>query len=147
MISGFSFALLLPEIFIFFLALFLVFGVLYLNVEKTIEGGKRSPLINNSIFSLVTIGLLLTLNLLLESPFNYTTFFGTLVSFSLVTKMKLLVVFIAIFLVQILKYNSKFEKVQSFEIGVLLTLSVGGLFLLMSANDLVLFYLALEHKV
>lgn len=124
MVTTFSFALFFPELFLFFLSLFLVFGVLYLKVEKKISSRDKTPLLNASMFSLLALGFFITFLLVLETPETFSLFLGTINNFFFLKVIKCLVLFIAFLLVIIFKQTSKVEKLQNFEVAVLLSLSL-----------------------
>jgi NADH:ubiquinone oxidoreductase subunit 2 (subunit N) len=138
-----DFAAVLPELFLISTSLLLLlFGAIF---STSAQSGF--PVLLRNVAALVELVLVYTLLLLLFNPieggiFLYSTFlvdFGTFF-------FKLLVVIGTLFSIQISTRSLESEGISSFEFTLLLALSTGGMFFLISAADLLSMYLAIEFQ-
>lgn len=130
---------LFSEFFIIFFILFaLILGLTFMKKEK-------EYLVNSFFIRYSAINLIFVFLLLWNLPFNTVFLFNGLIlvdSFSIITK--LFIVFLTfIFLFISLDYLMSFH-INKYEFFIFIFLGVLGLFFLISANDLLILYLALE---
>jgi len=125
--------LFLPEIFLTIsILLTLMIGVFF----------KNSYVLVTSI----TYGILITLILIIQSSFNdsFKLFSDSFVSNSFTNFFKILILIGTFFILIITQNFIKETKIDKFEYSLVLLLSVLGMFIMISSNDLILFYLGLE---
>lgn len=136
-----DFAALLPEFFIISISLLLLlYGVIF-------STGSDQPVLLRNIGTLVQLTLVYTLLLLLSNPiggglFLYSTFLIDYGAFFF----KILVIVGTLFTIEISLHSLESEGINSFEFTLLLLLSTGGMFFLISAADLISMYLAIEFQ-
>ena len=125
--------LFLPEIFLTIsILLTLMIGVFF----------KNSYVLVTSII----YGILITLILIIQSSFNdsFKLFSDSFVSNSFTNFFKILILIGTFFILIITQNFIKETKIDKFEYSLVLLLSVLGMFIMISSNDLILFYLGLE---
>jgi proton-translocating NADH-quinone oxidoreductase chain N len=136
-----DFAALLPEFFLISTSLLLLlYGV-------TFSTWSHQPVLLRNIGTLVQLTLVYTLLLLLSNPiggglFLYSTFLLDYGAFFF----KILVIVGTLFTIEISLHSLESEGINSFEFTLLLLLSTGGMFFLISAADLISMYLAIEFQ-
>lgn len=103
---------------------------------------KKSYLTGNWILG----GLILSLiAILLHNPQNVTTLFTDMVALDpFAVYFKIVILIATIFVVLISKYNKEFTNYRVGEYYVLIAIMVFGMFLMVSAVDLIMIYLAIE---
>ena len=103
---------------------------------------KKSYLTGNWILG----GLILSLiAIFFHNPQNVTTLFTDMVALDpFAIFFKLLILVVTIFVVLISRYNKEFTDYRICEYYVLITIMVFGLFLMVSAVDIIMLYLAIE---
>ena len=125
--------LFLPEIFLS-LAIFatLLIGVFFKN--------------SYNLVTKIIYGIIISLILIILSSFNesYKLFSESFVSNSFTNFFKVLILVGTFFILLITQNFIKDIKINHFEYSLVLLLSVLGMFIMISANDLILFYLGLE---
>ena len=125
--------LLLPEIF------------LAISILATLMVGvffkKSYTLVTNIIY-----GIIITLTLIILNSFDesFKLFSDSFVSNSFTNFFKILILIGTFFILIITQNFIKETRIHYFEYSIILLLSVLGMFLMISANDLILFYLGLE---
>ena len=125
--------LFLPEIFLAVsILLTLMIGVFFKN---------SYTLVTNIIY-----GIIISLMLIITNSFNdsFKLFADSFVSNSFTNFFKILILIGTFFILIITQNFIKETKINYFEYSLLLLLSVLGMFIMISANDLILFYLGLE---
>jgi NADH-quinone oxidoreductase subunit N len=100
-------------------------------------------------YNLVTkiiYGIIISLILIILSSFNesFKLFFDSFISNSFTNFFKILILIGTFFILLITQNYIKDIKINYFEYPIVLLLSVLGMFIMISANDLILFYLGLE---
>jgi len=138
-----NFIRLLPEIFLISVGLFLLlYGVLW-NNSKLLKGTNiLNQILGLSLFTII-ISLFFIFNDKLESSNIFDTFL-VVNDFSLISKMILLFSTIIVFIVSF--YYIKNDKLNSFEYPILILFATSGLLLLISSNNFISLYLALEYQ-
>ena len=125
--------ILLPEIFLS-LSIFtvLIFGVF---IKKSF----------NIVFNLTSLILILTIAIILNNP-NYEEkiFLDTFTRDSFSNYFKILILISSLFVLNSSKNFITENKLDKFEYPIIILLSILGMFFMVSANDLILFYLGLE---
>lgn len=137
-----DFFYILPEIFLLSTALLYLFvGIIYVREEKALN---KFPRLVNSLFISFLFILFFTFILVVLIPANYSIFNNMLVSTEYVKIAKLVLLVLAASVAFIFHDVSYQERTQSFEQFVLFLFSIIALFILMAAQDFLVFYLALE---
>jgi NADH-quinone oxidoreductase subunit N len=129
-----NFNLILPEIFISLTIMFLlVFGVFKKNSS-------------NIVHNLSVISLLITGVLILNNPFNYNTilFNGSYIIDYLSSFMKIIILLGGAFVLIISSNYLKILKLFKIEYPILILCSILGMMVMISSNDLMVFYIGLE---
>ena len=125
--------LILPEIFLS-LSIFatLLIGVFFKN--------------SYNLVTKITYGIIISLILIILSSFNesFKLFSDSFVSNSFTNFFKILILIGTFFILLITQNYIKDIKINYFEYPIVLIISVLGMFIMISANDLILFYLGLE---
>ena len=125
--------ILLPEIFLS-LSIFtiLMFGVF---IKKSF----------NIIFNLTSLILILTIAIILNNPSHEEKIFlDTFIRDSFSNYFKILILISSLFVLNSSKNFITENKLDKFEYPIIILLSILGMFFMVSANDLILFYLGLE---
>jgi len=125
--------ILLPEIFLS-LSIFtiLIFGVF---IKKSF----------NIIFNLTSLILILTIAIILNNPnHEEKIFLDTFTRDSFSNYFKILILISSLFVLNSSKNFITENKLDKFEYPIIILLSILGMFFMVSANDLILFYLGLE---
>jgi len=125
--------ILLPEIFLS-LSIFtiLIFGVF---IKKSF----------NIIFNLTSLILILTMAIILNNPnHEEKIFLDTFTRDSFSNYFKILILISSLFVLNSSKNFITENKLDKFEYPIIVLLSILGMFFMVSANDLILFYLGLE---
>ena len=126
-------SLFLPEIFLTVsILLTLMIGVFFKN---------SYVLVTNIIYGIIIALILIILNSFYES---FKLFSNSFVSNSFTNFFKILILIGTFFILIITQNFIKETKINYFEYSLVLLLSVLGMFIMISANDLILFYLGLE---
>jgi NADH-quinone oxidoreductase subunit N len=137
-----NFEILIPEFFLTTIILFLLlFGIFYKNTKNN-QNNLIIKTLNDLIILLLLLLLLLTFNINVK---NFLPIFnGTLVidNLSLFIKIILISTTIICFLIQ--KNYIIQQKIFSYELNILILISLLGLMLLISSNHLIILYLAIE---
>ena len=94
----------------------------------------------------ITYGIIISLILIILSSFNesFKLFSDSFVSNSFTNFFKILILIGTFFILLITQNYIKDIKINYFEYPIVLIISVLGMFIMISANDLILFYLGLE---
>jgi NADH-quinone oxidoreductase subunit N len=128
--------------------LFLGISIVYLTLHSTfISINKHYILIQNSLISLGVLILLLVCYLLLNNQLdllNLTNFNNTIVNDYLSFSSKLIICFLSLSCLLMIQQYLADQKLNHFEYVLLLLFSILGLFILISSNDLLTAYLAIE---
>lgn len=132
----------LQSIKLFIPELIIVATVLVGIIADLFYSKKKSYLTGNWILG----GLILSLiAIFVHNPQNVTTLFTDMVALDpFATFFKLLILVATIFVVLISRYNKEFTNYRVGEYYVLIAIMVFGLFLMVSAVDLIMIYLAIE---
>jgi NADH-quinone oxidoreductase subunit N len=123
----------LPEIFLTISILFtLMIGVFFKNSYNLVTN--------------ITYGIVISLILIILNSFDesFKLFSDSYVSNSFINFFKVLILVGTFFIIMITQNFIKETKINNFEYSLLLLLSVLGMFVMISAHDLILFYLGLE---
>ena len=126
-------SILLPEIFLS-LAIFvtLLIGVFFKDSYN---------LVTKIIYAIIVILILIIFNSFAES---FNLFSNSYVSNSYTNFFKILILISALFTLIITQAYIKEKNINYFEYSLVLLLSILGMFIMISSNDLILFYLGLE---
>lgn len=128
--------------------LFLGISIVYLTVHSTfITINKHYILIQNSLVSLGVLILLLVCYLLLNNQLdflNMTNFNNTIINDYLSFSSKLIICFLSLSCLLMIQQYLADQKLNHFEYVLLVLFSILGLFILISSNDLLTAYLAIE---
>ena len=126
-------SILLPEI---FLSLS-IFTILMLGVFI-----KKSF---NIVFNLTSLILILTIAIILNNPNNEEKIFlDSFIRDSFSNYFKFLILISSLFILNVSKNFIIENNLNKFEYPIIILLSILGMFFMVSANDLILFYLGLE---
>ncbi len=101
---------------------------------------------NYNLVTKIIYGIIISLILIILSSFNesFKLFFDSYISNSFTNFFKILILIGTFFILLITQNYIKDIKINYFEYPIVLLLSVLGMFIMISANDLILFYLGLE---
>ncbi len=131
----------IPELFLCILILILLFLNLYLK-----KYNFSYDIVNVNIY-LSLLGILFTIVLLyyqITSDYYLYMLDYSFVTCSLIVKVKIFILILVFFVLALSLDYFKLEKFQVFEYPIIVLLSVLGMFILISANDLMVIYLAIE---
>ena len=136
-----NFELIIPEFFLTtMLLILLLFGVFY----KTNQNQQKLLIFKNIttiIIYLLLILLLLTFNIPVQS---ITLFNGVLIINSFTQFIKIILITLTLICFSIQKKYVIQQKINSYEINILFLIALLGLMILISSNNLIAFYLAIE---
>ena len=128
--------------------LFLGISIVYLTLHSTfISINKHYILIQNSLVSLGVLVLLLVCYLLLNNQLdilNITNLNNTIINDYLSFSSKLIICFLSLSCLIMIQQYLIDQKLNHFEYVLLILFSILGLFVLISSNDLLTAYLAIE---
>ena len=101
---------------------------------------------NYNLVTKIIYGIIISLILIILSSFDesFKLFFDSYISNSFTNFFKILILIGTFFILLITQNYIKDIKINYFEYPIVLLLSVLGMFIMISANDLILFYLGLE---
>lgn len=143
-----NFTFFLPEVFLAFSIIILILFVLYSKVQLRAGLVIKYPLLVDAVgvtgvWILVWVFLLVMTQPLAE----FSIFLGILTSTYIIYFAKLVITLLSGWFLIIWKNDLKAERVNTFEVLVLLVFLVLSMFLLIGSNNLIMFYLALSFKV
>ena len=99
----------------------------------------------NLIFNLSSLIIIITISIILTSPNNMEKIFlDSFVRDSFSNYFKVLILVSSLFVLNSSKNFILDNKLDKFEYPIIILLSILGMFFMVSANDLILFYLGLE---
>tara|TARA_B100000963_G_scaffold331801_1_gene322840 strand:+ start:12669 stop:14084 length:1416 start_codon:yes stop_codon:yes gene_type:complete len=99
----------------------------------------------NIVFNLTTLIIIITIIIILSSPSNYEKIFlDSFVRDAFSNYFKILILLAALFVLNSSKNFINDNQLNKFEYPIIILLSILGMFFMVSANDLILFYLGLE---
>jgi len=136
---------LLKDVFPYAGELILLFSILFLLLHFT-KFDQYAPFVEYStrvcVFALILV--LITLTQLLSIAPVIQPFGGSLILNSEILKLKIVIVFLAVFIMLVSQNYFKDTKLGYFEYNILLLLGVFGCLITVAANDLLTFYISLE---
>lgn len=135
------FKLVLPELYILFVALFLLmFGSFFCSMKK-----YDYPVLVREFNYLILLSLFFSMMLILNNPIEEGVIFNDLFICNFYTSTIKFILLLATFCTISISFNYlKKEGITTYEYNVLLLLSLFGMMCFISANDLISIYLAIE---